>query len=440
MPVKNKKLPVTLPADTFFYLIPLEPGHFELRRSMLEAHYPIPKGRKLYYGNQVEYAGYARSLVTVNVRLNSGVTATLHLHAEPDALHVACTCGMPGEKLCLHAYIGLYNLTWSHILDLSPWYWPGYDINDKVQHRYLDIQVAKNYITAKPKHAFGHLFRPVKALNSLPVVQQPPDAPLHDPHNMLGNRAVLVFCIGYGRAPAGSGQLPVLFACRAQTTVDNLSLHTYTEITDTGGHNNLPGISANQLCLLDIAAEMRQLVYGDTGSQEAIRSVMLLLWEKALPILNDESYTCVFNPYRMVYKKGMIAALNKSFTSPCRFSVYRPVLHFVLKVQRDHLSLSAALSINGREIEFNHKPELFSVDLETGYYYLAQSVQADDHLNWMYARHNRITVLKAHFAQFHLMFLNDLAGRFPVYMIKGNTSAGKLTLYDHNVVSQQLNT
>ncbi|QJD97176.1 hypothetical protein HH214_15510 [Mucilaginibacter robiniae] len=323
-------------------------------------------------------------------------------------------------------------------MDLSPWYWPGYDINDQVQHRYLAIQVAKNYIAAKPKHPFGHLFRPVKELNSFPLVHQQPGTPLQDPHPMRGNRTVLVFCIGYGRTPAGSGQLPVLFACRAQTTVDNLSLQSYAEITDSGEDNDLPEISANQLCLLDIAAEMRWLVSQCASSPDAIKGVMLLLWEKALPMLMVEPYTCVFNPYRIIYKKGRIDALNKSFLSPCRFSAHRPVLHFVLKVQRAHLSLSAALSINGRETKFNHKPELFTVDLETGCHYLMQSTEADDWLNWMYARHNRLTVLKTHFAQFHGMFLDDLAGRFPVYVLNGSAGTGKLSLYHYNEVSRYL--
>ena len=438
MPYRQKVPFVTLPLETFFYMIPLEPCCFALKRSMLEAHYPIPKSRKLYYGNQVEYISYARGMVTVTVQLNSGVTATLYMHAEPDALHVACTCGMPDEKLCLHAYIGLYHLTWSHTLDLSPLYWPKYDINEKVQQRYLDIQVAKNNITARAKPPFGHLFRPVNELNGFPVVQQLPDAPLHGQHPMRGNRTVMAFCIGYGREPAGMGQLPVLFACRAQTTVDNLSVHSFMETASAVEDIHLPAISSNQLCLLEIVAEMRQLLSYGTNNSANIKGTMLLLWEKALPMLVNEPYACLFNPHKLVYKYGRIAALNQSFISLCRFSVFRPVLHFVLKIHRDHLFLTAALSFNGKEVKLNHKPELFAVEMETGCYYLAQSVEADDWLNWMYAHQNRITILKMHFTEFHDMFLKDLAGRFPVYVLCSSGSSGRLSLYDYKEVSQSL--
>jgi hypothetical protein len=440
MPYRQKVPFVTPPLETFFYVIPLEPCCFALKRSMLEAHYPIPKSRKLYYGNQVEYISYARGMVTVTVQLNSGVTTMLYLHAEPDALHVACTCSMPDEKLCLHAYIGLYHLTWSHKLDLSPWYWPEYDNNEKVQQRYLDIQVAKNDITARAKPPFGHLFRPVNKLNGFPVIQQLPDTPLHGQHPMRGNRPVLAFCIGYGRASAGMGQLPVLFACRAQTTVDNLLLNSFTEITSVGETDGLATISSNQLCLLEIVAEMRQLLSYEINNRANIKSTMLLLWEKALSILVNEPYTYLFNPYKLVYKNGSIAALNQSFISPCRFFVSRPVLHFVIRINKDYLSLSAALSLNGKEVKLNHKPELFAVEMETGCYYLAPSVEADDWLNWMYTRHNRITVLKVHFADFHGMLLSDLADQFPVYVLQSSAGSGKLRLYDYQEVSECLHT
>jgi hypothetical protein len=440
MPYKQKVPFVAPPLETFFYMIPLEPCCFALKRSMLEAHYPIPKSRKLYYGNKVEYISYARGVVTVTVQLNSGVTATLYLHAELDALHVACTCSMPDEKLCLHAYIGLYHLTWSHTLDLSPWYWPKYDNNEKVQQRYLDIQVANNNITARTKPAFGHLFRPVKELNGFPVIQQLSYAPSHGQHPMRGNRTVLAFCIGYGRVPADIGQSPILLACRAQTTVDNLSLHSFKETAGAREDNHLPAISSNQLCLLEIAVEMRQLLSYGTNNSANIKSTMLLLWEKALPMLVNEPYTCLFNPYKLVYKNGSIATLYQRFISPCRFFVSRPVLHFVIKINKDHLFLSAALSLNGKEVKLNQKPELFAVEMETGCYYLAQSVEADNWLNWMYARHNRITVLKAHFAEFHRMFLADLTDHFPVYVLQSSAGFGKLKLYNYQEVSESLDT
>lgn len=129
-----------LSADTFFYTIPLRKPDQHLTRDMLDEHYPM-LGRKAYMGNHCDYISYAHGMLTVEVFLNDGSQNNLFMHVGIEELHVACSCGMPGDKLCLHTYMGLYNMMWQHYLDFQMFYWPGYESDKKIQRKFLQVDV-----------------------------------------------------------------------------------------------------------------------------------------------------------------------------------------------------------------------------------------------------------------------------------------------------------
>jgi hypothetical protein len=411
MLAKKKTKPTVILADTFFYVIPLIDCEFAFTRDMLEMHYPIPKGRKLYYSNHVDYVSYNRSIVTVSVKLNNGSINLLYLHVEPDALHVACICGMPDDNMCLHAYIGLYNTAWTHVFDLKPFYWPEYDSNEHIQARFLDVDERKTWIFVKPRPQFGNLFRPVVGFDG-PISMQALAQPLPAVFPLQGSREVITFCIGYGRGSRWLGQLPALIACQAQTSIDNTSLQRFKEVNGVSEQLNLPAIHSSQLSLIDLPNEMREhLISLGSGKYDsyrpehrAIKSALLMLWEKALPQLVIEPYTNSFIPYKLTFKNGKAVGLVKGSLRPCRLSLLRPVLYLILKDHKDHLSLSANLSINGTKLKVNHKTHLFVLDQDTYCFYLIDSVEADDLLNWVYATSNRPTILKPHFTSFRIPF------------------------------------
>jgi hypothetical protein len=440
MLVKKKPQTSIVPADTFFYTIPLEPNQLILTRAMLAEHYAVPKGYKAYYGNRVEYVSYSHGIVAISVTLKDNNSHNLYLHVEPGALHVACTCSMPEDKMCHHAYFGLYHLTWSHTLDLSDLYWPGYDLNEQVQARFLNVEVRNNAFTAKPKPQLGQLFRPVIGFGHPDQLPDRNPQPLPNEQNPLqGNREVIAFCVAYGKGSRRMEQLPVLIPCRAQTTTNNVSLQFFREITGVEEVNKLHNVSSDQLTLVDIAGEMQNLLAGfnsrsydsNLSEHRAVKAAMLLLWEKALHKLAMEPYTHVFTPFRVIYKNGKVVGLSKSFIMPCRVSASRPVLYFALRYHKDHFSLSASVSLNGIEVKMDNKTNLLVVEEDTNTHYLMTSVEADDLLNWMHTHHNRLTVLKEHFALFHDTFLEKLNERYTVYF----GSAGRTVLYHYEQIS-----
>lgn len=387
MPNRKINTRIMPPAGLFFYAIPLTEGKLRLTRAMLEQHYLLPKGRKLYYGNHVEYVSYQRGIITVTAKLNSRKLETLYVHAEPETLHVACSCGMPGKTMCVHAYIGLYDMAWTNVLNLKQFYWPGFDANEVIQRKFLDVLVSKRFIQVEPQPQFGNLFRPVIGFResntfSLPVNSTPKVELLQ------GNRQVIAFCIGYGRMDNLLCQLPVLIPCLATTNGDNSSLVSYSELLTDGNFDmGDADFTASQLQLITIAADMYRLIkvfgkgsyHRESAEHRAIKATALQLWEKALPFLALEPYTCAYSPVRLRFIKGK-AGIRKSEVKPCRVSTLRPELYFILKEQKDHYSLSSALALNGAAFPFSCKTQLFAMD-KAGWCYLMNALDADDLLN-----------------------------------------------------------
>jgi hypothetical protein len=424
-----------IPPDMFFYAIPLAEGKLGLTRTMLEQHYLLPKGRKIYYGNQVECMAYQHGIITVKAKLRDRAVETLHLHAEPETLHVACSCGMPGQVMCIHAYIGLYDMAWTNVLNLKRIYWPGYDSDEHLQRKYLDVLVNKRFFHIEPRPQFGNLFRPVVGFNddsnfSLPESVTPKSDLLQ------GNRQVIAFCIGYGRMDHWLCQLPVLLPCLAITSADNSSMVSFDDLPIDGSFiMDNADVTDSQLQLINIAAAIYELVkvFGkgsyspELAEHRALKAAVLQLWDKALPLLVSEAYTFAYTPIRLRFKKGK-AGMHKRDVKPCLFSPLRPELYFILKEQKDHYSLSAALALNGAVFPFNNKTQLFAMD-KAGCYYLMNTAEADDMMNWIYASNNKLTVLKEHFAEFENVFLSKLSEHYPVY--RSNADKGKPILYNY---------
>lgn len=159
MTAKKRKQAVIIPADLFFYPIPLtQPGQY-LTRDELQKHFPLPKGRKAFMGNDEVFISFENSILTVKVNLNDNSENYLYLHVERDELHVACTCGMPGERLCYHAFMGLYGMSWlTEGFDCQELFWPGYYDTAKAQ-KFINVKLGKQRITVKFKPEFGTLFR-----------------------------------------------------------------------------------------------------------------------------------------------------------------------------------------------------------------------------------------------------------------------------------------
>jgi hypothetical protein len=425
MLTKKKNKGQVIPQGLFFYCLPLDEGRLKLTWEMLNRRFEAGRTRKLYYGNSTIPVAFGRSILTIETILKDQTPQQVHIHIEPDHLHAACSCGMPDEQLCAHAYIALYNLVWTGGTDLMRYYWPGYDASEKVQDKYLHVEFNYKLAIIKPRQQFGKLFKP--------------DVPIWDSHQYLmtkgsglpadllkGEQDVLGFALLYGDFHNNRCELPVLLPLVLRTSKDNSSTTIFHQLAANDTANGID-ITDRRLELRSIGEDMRLLreplrywQYDDERSEDrALKKAFLLLWERALPILIAEAYCYEATPPRIRYKKGKVDYLKRSHLTPCTFSPLRPQLYFVLREHADHFALTVHLSVKGMELKYRKRTNLFVMD-DDNCCYLMSSAEADDLLNWMNGRGNRVTILKEHMEVFRNGFLRDLLISYPVYQyLKG---------------------
>ena len=440
MLAKRIKPGAIIPADTFFYTIPLEQKSQRLTRVLLEKHFPSPKGRKAYMGNKVEYKSYKNGIVSVEVTLNDNSQNMLYLHVGLDELHIACTCGMPEDKLCYHAYMGLYSMTWRDYLDLGMYYWPGYESDDKIKNKFLHIEISKDRIFVEPKFRYGNIFKPnIGFEDNKHLFLQEPNA---KPESIVvGSRQVIAYCLGYSFAGYYCSQLPMLMPCLGLTSKDDKKVVSFHQFIRKDKPVSNIVYTSNQQLLNEISSNQHVLVlrYDERPRNEReieifkIKQGMLDLWQQAIPLLLNEKYTYAYYTYWLKYLR---AKPRKAEMSVCNYATDQPVLSFILKFHQDHFSFVASVSVNGNTLKFDYKPHFFVFDENTDLCYLMASVQDDDLLMWVLSNNKRLTILKEHFTEFHEKFLERVSSCYTVLFMDHKSK--KTVPYNFKVILSQI--
>jgi len=434
---KNIKPGIILPQDTFFYTISLE-SRQGLTREMLELHYPVPKGRKVYMGNHVEYKGFKNALISVEAKLSDGSENILYLHVGLTELDIACTCGMPGEKLCFHGFMTLHNLAWFRRLELEDYYWPGIVDDDKIKDKFLTTEVTKNWIKINPKEKYGNIFK--SNIGFAERERFSLTAPTKTLAFPTGGQEAIAYCMAYNLGEHHV-HLPILMACLGVTSKQGNDIVSFKQFNHQ--KKLIPNVSytANQQMLNAISLQQHDIAkrqYGMAGEEkkqesQSLKQEMLTLWEQAIPLLLNERYNYSYYTYWLRYLRSKP---RKSDMRDCKYSLEIPVLNFQLKMYQDHFALEAIVTVNGNPLQFKNKPPLFVFDKATDLIYLMASVQDDDLLRWMLLHNNRLTILKQHFREFQDTFLAELSTFYPVHFINPNSK--KTVPYDFKLTLNHL--
>ena len=436
---KKQKLGTILSPDTFYYVIPFDRPDQKLTREVLSKHYSPPKGRRAYMGIHTEFKGFKNGLVHVEVKLPDHSENMLFLHVGLVELDVACTCGMPDEKLCHHAYMGLHSLAWYDYLQLDRYYWPGITSDEKVKHKFLTIELKPGWITVKPKLQYGNIFKADIGFNGgqLPPIEKPSKID----NAVVGEKEAIAYCLAYNVGNYSNSHLPVLMPCLGVTNKYNTEVSSFILF----GREDKPitnlNYTTNQQQLNTIGLQQYQIAKGhddlsDEGKKQALsqaKQAMITLWEQAIPLLSNEKYTYRYYTHWIKYMRDKPRKANMQ---NCRHSLQRPVLSFLLKFNQDHFSLRAVITVNGNTLQLNHKPHLFVIDEATDICYLMYSVQDDELLMWMLRYHNRLTVLREHFAEFHLTFLEKISSCYEVLFY--NPKSKKNTAYSYEIIANEI--
>jgi len=436
---KKTTLGTILPQDTFFYTIPFEQPHQRITREMLKEHYPVPKGRRAHMGIHAEYKSFKNGIISVEVKAPNSSKNMLFLHVGLTELDVACTCGMPGEKLCYHSYMGLHGLAWYHYLDLKSFYWPGLTADETVKDKFLEISVTKNWISVKPKPKYGNIFKSSigfeeSNLPSIKVVAKQ-EIPVE------GSKEAIGYCLAYNLGYNTSTILPLLVSCLGVTSKNNNDMVSFKQFSIPDKPIQDFAYTTNQDLLNEICFKLNDIAKAYDGLDgeakrkglSGLKQSVLTLWEQAIPLLLNEKYNFRYYTYWLKYLKERP---RKGDIKNCSYSLERPALSFVLKFHQDHFSLSSVVTVDGKLLKFDYKPHLFVFDEITKLCYLTRSVQDDDLLMWMLAHNNRLTILREHFKEFQSSFLEKISACYPVSFLDPSTK--KAVPYRFELISNEL--
>jgi hypothetical protein len=434
MTAKKRKEAVIIPADLFFYPIPLTHPHWHLTRDELCKHFEAPKGRKAYMGNHEEFISFENSILTVKVNLNDGSENHLYLHVEKDELDVACTCGMPNEKLCYHAFMGLYGMCWlTEGFDCQELYWPGYYDAAKTK-KFLDVKLGKQRIGVSSKPEYGSIFRSQIGFpdDPLPLFEAQTDKVLS---LKAGNTDIYAFALCFATGPFRNRHFPVLLPFSGITGKDGLKVVSFTKFilpdkqpVPPGHHLHTHQLNELSAAIYKMVKPVSDLEKRDSKVWRDAKQTVFELWQNALPLLADYPYN---QSYHLYWLKYLREKPLKMFMRDCRYSLERPSLTFQLSFHKDYFTFSVAVIVGSKAITVDHKPHLFVFDEQSHSCFLMRSIQDDDLLIWMLENGNKITILKEHFEEFDQSFLKALGDSYKVFYIG---RSGVRLNYDYSLV------
>lgn len=423
-----------LSPDIFFYTIPLENSELTLKKDVLNKHYePLPKGRNAYMGTHESYVRYENEIFKIAVYLVNVEVKHIYLHINIDEIQVACECGMPGGKLCAHAYFGLHRILWyREEVSLKTYYWPGITAELKGKNKFLDIKLGDHHLLIEPKKEYGTIYKAGLGFDGAVdlKLKKQDDNPITTNE---GNHLVIGYALVYSSLWYASAHLPFLLPFIAETNKkgDQIAYYKHYLHRDKSAPIKLTHdqIILNEMCfdMYDIAVGVGRLPDSRQFEQwQGFIPTIIDLWRKVIPKLQYQTY--VKSTLSYGYKNWMKRP-RKLDTRNCRIHADNLLITFLLKEHEDYYTLELVTKLRYGTLSSKHyKDPLFIQDSGINYFYLVSSQQDDNLLNWLDENGNKVTVLKTHFAEFQIAFLNPLSEIYQV--IFKHKESRKLTIYN----------
>jgi hypothetical protein len=427
---ENPYIPV--PANLFFYTISLD-NELTITKETLYNHYkhhPTKKHRSPWI--RVFCLNYHYDVFTVGVLLANEKTFKIFLHLSKDELHVGCECGMPGEELCYHAYHGLFKLMHYHSMKLERYYWPELTTEHKGEFKFLEVDVNWANIKITPRKEYGNIYKKEFGfLDAEELTFEKQQQPEMSPSK--GNQEVLGYALMYIRMNYANTHLPFImpFIGTTNKAGDGIAFYQHYLRKDKPFTHNLK-LTDEQIMLNEISYDMFKLSKSvgkqynevNTESWKAAAPIMLNLWRKVIPKLKYEKYvkSCYTWGFKNWHDKPRKSDMHTSKILMDQLSI-----SFVLKDKGEYFNLELLVKAGERNITPHAlKIPLFVMDTGTNTFYLVNSMQDENLLNWLSKYNSRLTVMKAHFENFKNRFLSPLS---KCYLITNQVGKSKNLYY-----------
>ncbi|OQP59985.1 hypothetical protein A3860_35010 [Niastella vici] len=345
---------------------------------------------------------------------NREVSYELTVKIEPDKLHISCSCGCQAQTLCNHAYQTLKKLIAFERTDYFKRYAPKGLIEIALTNKkHFKIEPNETGLYIKPSAALGNIYKIADKMGGVDLngVLNLPQQPAQQETIRVTD---LTYIILYS---SRDSHFPFLLPClgilnKAGTDIKGF----YNFILDT--LNEYDAVLTNdQKELNGLCYEMRQEIKNGSGSiidcdpeQTSCAVNIFNLWNKALPILHQQSFIYRYNFY---YKIQLTGRPEKGRLQRISLSREKPLLHFQLNDKGAFYQLEMNVSIKGKNLKHFDTVSTFFICNDKNLYLLS-SLKDVGITQWMRRCHNRITVFKEHFTEFKKEYLDPLCNHYPL--------------------------
>jgi hypothetical protein len=403
-----------------FYKLPFEKGSRVLKLEVLDAiaiglhnTFKVRKNPNLVERKSLSFN---RDLLTISVKLEKEEPARVYIWVTYDHLLVSCSVDTDETYLGRYAYHTLRAMMWEGCCDFQEYYWPECFEADAERSKFVDVIKKPGGLKIKPKKKFIGLFRPG---DDFPDVRERVPVPratigIEQPVADLAPMGIGYCLANTDLQHFHSNHYAFLIPYRFAATAYLKTVKSYKGFVFNAQDVEDINLSPQQQELNNICFAMKKIAsirfnpYGappetvaeikrvNTANQHEI----FCLWNRALPLLMQQSFTHYLYTYGMrnVAGKPIRKDMELAF-----FSLDVPVLSFLLRDRGDYYELQLRLKVKGKLLNVgSDRLALFLVcDRFKPYLWYLLEAEMDYRLVWFFSRVNfRVQVPKGYYKGF----------------------------------------
>ncbi len=411
MIMSNKNLPLRTASD--FYTIPLHADN-TLTQVALQNYLDkkVLKQAGWFYP-QLKLLSFKDGTVEIENKLDKTVYI-FSLKVETEKLQVSCSCGMPVETICIHAFQALSRMLVRDDLRNLKMFMP----NEAAQI----VLENKRYFETKP--GLNNMFTPKANLGSVYGIQERLAGyniadvlamPSHPPTKKEIQETAICYMIMHTWR---DGFLPFLLPCIGKFNKAGDKIKSFGNFLSGLQKEYDALLTPEQRELNSIALELykqveklpQELIHEDMSYNENDGlSHVYKLWQKAIPLLQQQH--CYIHPY--FHRRQLKGKPSFSWLKKINVQKAVPVIEFKLTDKGAFYQLEMKPVINGKAISNYEMISTFFIS-EGDNVYLLASVRDAAIAEWMEKSKNKITIFKKQFARFESTFLHPLEKYYPV--------------------------
>ncbi len=378
---------------------------------------PLIQRRRNWHYPKLEFTGVQDARLTL-MNTSRNVSHELNIGIAPDKLHVSCDCGLPAETLCVHAYNALLQIIWFGGTHYFKQYRPKGRAEMAAAHgKYFEKKTGDAGIKIIPKKNLGSVYYLTGKLEGAAlteILKLPGTSPA--PQRPASETALTYMLVN---ASWREKCLPFLLPCLGKLNTAATGIRGFHHFISGTEKEYDPYLTEEQRTLNGICCEMAkqaEKLPGTIGECMAIPaasgplSLLFGLWQKAIPLLQQQEY--LYNFY-LNRKRELRGKPIKRHLREIEIHDDTPGLRFRLTDKGPFYLLEIEVWLKGRKLDGDEFTTAFFIE-KFQELYLLSSLRDVALAEWMGKHGGRITIFKEHFSAFEQDFLQPLREYYPV--------------------------